>query len=278
MPQPPSCLHSENKTPIKSKSTTLKRRLLELQNTSEQILPIAQIKFWLVVGSISSRFIDNRVSHKIDEEALVAGAAGAATAGACTSDEVNRAAATNSLLKPPCPKNSKGYISNLEIPSERIKINKKYSIGHGSFGVVHKGVDKCHGLVAVKFLNIIKPTQNHIDAFKNEVAILKSTRHDNILLIIGCFFKEQLAIVTEWCPGSSLYRHLHVQEVEWDMYQLIDIARQTCQGMEYLHARSILHRDLKSNNIFLIPKENHKRPRTTEYSKLRYDMMVSLLY
>lgn len=122
----------------------------------------------------------------------------------------------------------------------------------------------------MKFLNVAKPSQNHIAVFKNEVAILKSTRHDNILLFIGCFLNEQLAIVTEWCPGSSLYRHLHVEEVHWDMYQLIDIAKQMCQGMEYLHARDILHRDLKSNNIFLIPKENNTRPRIVDYSKLRY--------
>ncbi|KAI0238100.1 Serine/threonine-protein kinase B-raf [Lamellibrachia satsuma] len=35
------------------------------------------------------------------------------------------------------------------------------------------------------------------------------------------------------------------------MVALIDIARQTAQGMDYLHAKSIIHRDLKSNNIFL---------------------------
>ena len=69
--------------------------------------------------------------------------------------------------------------------------------------------------------------------------------------------KPFLAIVTEWCKGSSLYKHLHVEEEYWNMYQLIDIAKQTATGMEYLHARDILHRDLKSNNIFLVPDEKY---------------------
>lgn len=69
--------------------------------------------------------------------------------------------------------------------------------------------------------------------------------------------KPFLAIVTEWCEGSSLYRHLHVEEEYWNMYQLVDIAKQTGTGMEYLHARDILHRDLKSNNIFLVPDEKY---------------------
>lgn len=128
-------------------------------------------------------------------------------------------------------------------------------VGSGSFGIVHQGRDFYHGTVAIKFLNVQNPTPNQFKAFRNEVAILKSTRHDNVLLFIGCIFKPYLAIVTEWCPGSSLYRHIHVEEEHWEINQLIDIARQTSTGMEYLHARDILHRDLKSNNIFLIPKE-----------------------
>ena len=111
--------------------------------------------------------------------------------------------------------------------------------------------------MAIKFLNVQNPTPHQSYAFRNEVAILKSTRHDNVLLFIGCILKPYLAIVTEWCPGSSLYKHIHVEEEYWEMNQLVDIAKQTATGMEYLHARDILHRDLKSNNIFLIPKETY---------------------
>ena len=60
-----------------------------------------------------------------------------------------------------------------------------------------------------------------------------------------------------------MYRHLHVEDENWEIYQLLHIAKQTAIGMEYLNARDILHRDLKSNNIFLIPK-------TATYNQLFY--------
>lgn len=60
----------------------------------------------------------------------------------------------------------------------------------------------------------------------------RKTRHVNILLFMGYMTKDNLAIVTQWCEGSSLYKHLHVQETKLQLFQLIDIARQTAQGME----------------------------------------------
>ncbi|XP_032418612.1 raf-1 proto-oncogene, serine/threonine kinase a isoform X1 [Xiphophorus hellerii] len=122
-------------------------------------------------------------------------------------------------------------------------------IGSGSFGTVYKG--KWHGDVAVKILKVTDPTPEQLQAFRNEVAVLRKTRHVNILLFMGYMTKDNLAIVTQWCEGSSLYKHIHVLETNYTMIQLIDIARQTAQGMDYLHAKNIIHRDMKSNNIFL---------------------------
>lgn len=65
----------------------------------------------------------------------------------------------------------------------------------------------------------------------------RKTRHVNILLFMGYTTKPQLAIVTQWCEGSSLYHHLHIIETKFEMIKLIDIARQTAQGMEWVLPR-----------------------------------------
>ncbi|BFZ08162.1 hypothetical protein BsWGS_11201 [Bradybaena similaris] len=134
-----------------------------------------------------------------------------------------------------------------EIPNSEIMYDRQ--IGSGSFGTVFKA--HWHGPVAVKKLNVTDPTPAQMQAFKNEVGVLRKTRHLNILLFMGLVSKPHLAIVTQWCDGHSLYKHLHVQETKFRMDQLTMIAKQTAQGMDYLHAKSIIHRDLKSNNIFL---------------------------
>ncbi|TSR04288.1 Serine/threonine-protein kinase A-Raf [Bagarius yarrelli] len=134
-----------------------------------------------------------------------------------------------------------------EVPSHQVTRQKR--IGTGSFGTVFKG--KWHGDVAIKILKVTEPTPEQLQAFRNEMQVLRKTRHVNILLFMGFMTKPNFAIITQWCEGSSLYRHLHVTETKFDTMRRIDVARQTAQGMDYLHAKNIIHRDLKSNNIFL---------------------------
>jgi hypothetical protein len=135
-----------------------------------------------------------------------------------------------------------------EIPNTEILIGER--VGSGSFGTVFKG--HWHGAVAVKKLNVKSPNPSQLQAFKNEVCVLRKTRHVNIVLFMGWLSRPYLAIVTQWCEGSSLYKHLHVFETKFEMLQLVEIGKQTAQGMDYLHAKKITHRDLKSNSTVTI--------------------------
>ncbi|KAK9406233.1 RAF proto-oncogene serine/threonine-protein kinase [Crotalus adamanteus] len=158
-----------------------------------------------------------------------------------------RAAGANPQEKKIRPRGQRDSSYYWEIEASEVMLSTR--VGSGSFGTVYKG--KWHGDVAVKILKVVDPTPEQFQAFRNEVAVLRKTRHVNILLFMGYMTKDNLAIVTQWCEGSSLYKHLHVQETKFPMLQRIDIARQTAQGMDYLHAKNIIHRDMKSNNIFL---------------------------
>lgn len=135
------------------------------------------------------------------------------------------------------------------------EITRGPQIGQGSFATVYMG--NWHGPVALKELKVKNTTPAQLKDFKNEVAVLKKTRHHNVLLFIGYVLRPELIIVTQWCKGKSLYKHLHVnQSRDFTNFEIKDIAFGVAQGMEYLHAKNIIHRDLKSNNIFIHDEDN----------------------
>ncbi|XP_022344966.2 kinase suppressor of Ras 1-like isoform X4 [Crassostrea virginica] len=139
-----------------------------------------------------------------------------------------------------------------DIPFEQLKLMDK--IGTGRFGTVYKGT--WHGQVAIKMLHMDPDSDNNqaqLSAFKLEVAMLKNTRHENLLLFMGaCMKPPHLAIVTSYCSGQTLYTYVRTNAREkFNMNKTIMIAQQIAQGMGYLHARGIIHKDLKTKNIFL---------------------------
>uniref|UniRef100_A0A1A9X1W8 Protein kinase domain-containing protein n=1 Tax=Glossina brevipalpis TaxID=37001 RepID=A0A1A9X1W8_9MUSC len=145
-------------------------------------------------------------------------------------------------------------------------------IGQGRFGTVHRAL--WHGSVAVKLLKEDYLDDEHmLEAFKLEVANFKKTRHENLVLFMGaCMNPPYLAIVTSLCKGNTLYTHIHARREKFVINKTTLIAQQITQGMGYLHARGIIHKDLRTKNIFL---ENGKVIITDfglfSSTKLQYD-------
>jgi serine/threonine protein kinase len=63
-----------------------------------------------------------------------------------------------------------------------------------------------------------------------------------------------LCIVMEYADGGDLYNRIKEQKKIgklWPEDQILDWFIQICLGVKHIHDRKILHRDLKSQNIFM---------------------------
>ncbi|KAM7532872.1 hypothetical protein Aperf_G00000128549 [Anoplocephala perfoliata] len=138
------------------------------------------------------------------------------------------------------------------IPLQNLHLGEM--IGRGTIGTVYRG--KWHGEVAVKRIDILDDNDDKgasfLASFKREVANLPKLRHDNLILFMGaCTKPPDLAIVTQLSKGENLHHLLHHRKHSFTLNQVIFIASQIAKGMGYLHARQIVHRDLKTRNIFI---------------------------
>ncbi|KHJ88244.1 protein tyrosine kinase, partial [Oesophagostomum dentatum] len=143
--------------------------------------------------------------------------------------------------------------NEVAIPFHKIEFDKN-AVVHGRFGYVQRGYH--FGDVAIKFLNMDHIEESRrLDEFKSEVAAHKNTRHDNIVLFLGyCLEADKYGIVMSYCKGPSLYHLLHEKSEPIDAGATLVIATQICQGLSYLHQKKILHKDLRSKNIFIESK------------------------
>ncbi|XP_062714739.1 kinase suppressor of Ras 2 [Aedes albopictus] len=147
------------------------------------------------------------------------------------------------------PRQNSMSLKEWDIPYDDLKLLEK--IGNGRFGTVHRAL--WHGDVAVKLLKEdYVADERTLEAFKLEVATFKKTRHENVVLFMGaCMNPPRLAIVTSLCKGNTLYTHIHIRKDKFNLNRTTIVAQQISQGMGYLHARGIVHKDLKTKNIFL---------------------------
>lgn len=91
----------------------------------------------------------------------------------------------------------------------------------------------------------------------NEVRILASVSHPNVISYKEAFFDEDtncLCIIMEYCDGGDLYQMICESKKKgvylsekflWNIF--INLTR----GLKALHDLDIMHRDLKSANVFL---------------------------
>mmetsp|Transcript_104460 Transcript_104460/g.185807 ORF Transcript_104460/g.185807 Transcript_104460/m.185807 type:complete len:481 (+) Transcript_104460:60-1502(+) len=93
-----------------------------------------------------------------------------------------------------------------------------------------------------------------VGQFRRELALLQELRHPNLVLFMGAATVGEAPplIVSEFCEGGTLFMLLHERkEVRLTWPQKLKSAMDTAKGMNFLHRRRVIHRDLKSLNLLL---------------------------
>ena len=133
------------------------------------------------------------------------------------------------------------------------------SVGKGSFGKVylvrHTKEKKHYCMKCIKLTNIPKKER---EACRHEVKLMQRLSHPNIVGFKDSFFAKrgnQLCIVMTYCDGGDLSDRVKQQSRTGRRFredQVLNWFVQISLGLHAMHENNILHRDLKTQNIFLL--------------------------
>ncbi|CAM6108595.1 unnamed protein product [Calypogeia fissa] len=131
-------------------------------------------------------------------------------------------------------------------------------IGKGLFGTVYKG--KLRNELGVPCMVAIKRYDTDFTKeFQVELNALSRLNHRNIVRCLGsCVLKNEKLIVLEYVHHGSLYNCLHYHKPLLTWTEKLTVALGIAEGLKYLRAANIIHRDPTSTNILidksLVPK------------------------
>ncbi|KAI0651363.1 kinase-like domain-containing protein [Trametes meyenii] len=128
--------------------------------------------------------------------------------------------------------------------------SKIRKVGQGASGHVY--VAKTHATgkkVAIKEMDL--SNQPRKELIVNEILVMKESQHPNIVNFLDAYLvkSNELWVVMEYMEGGALTDIIENNTLEED--QISSICLETCKGLGHLHSQSIIHRDIKSDNVLL---------------------------
>ena len=129
-------------------------------------------------------------------------------------------------------------------------------IGKGSFGTIYKAIKKDNNeICAIKKIKIINLNHYEKKYIINEIRMLASHICNNLIKYLNVFLhSDHIYIVTEYAANGDLLQIIKKhksQNTIFKEHEIWEYFIQICLGLQYLHKNNIIHRDIKSSNIFI---------------------------
>ncbi|XP_043196416.1 serine/threonine-protein kinase 3-like isoform X1 [Amphibalanus amphitrite] len=129
-------------------------------------------------------------------------------------------------------------------------------LGEGSYGSVYKALHKESGQVlAIKQV----PVDTDLQEIIKEISIMQQCDSLYVVKYYGSYFKNtDLWIVMEYCGAGSVSDIMKLRKKTLSEAEISTILADTLRGLQYLHLRRKIHRDIKAGNI-LLNNEGHAK-------------------
>lgn len=127
-------------------------------------------------------------------------------------------------------------------------------LGKGSFGAAFLVIRKSDGVeLAAKEVRLEGLSREDREAAGREIQVISRLNHPNIVRYVEHFEQEgTLFIIMEYANGGDLYSSIQSRRGRlFTEEEVLHYFSQLCLALSYLHEQNVLHRDLKSQNVFL---------------------------
>ncbi|POW08069.1 hypothetical protein PSTT_07826 [Puccinia striiformis] len=148
-------------------------------------------------------------------------------------------------------------------------------IGRGSFAVVYRGLNaRTNQNVAIKAVIKSKLTNKLFQNLQDEINILKKIRHPNVVGLVDCVSNsDYIFLIMQYCSNGDLSVYIksqskkitknsatlpfpHPQDGGLNEWIIRSFLGQLADALRFLRSHSIIHRDIKPQNLLLHPSSS----------------------